>query len=93
MNVSSIGNLSAQVSAPTEPVAPQPASADQRALIQAVRAVNAADLFGYENELSFALDRYTRRAVVRIVNRATGEVVGQIPAEAVLRMAVENTGK
>lgn len=90
MDFSSISNLSAHISAPTEPVAPQPAGTDQRALIQAVRAINAADLFGSENELSFVLDRNTRRAVARIVNRETGDVVAHIPLESVLQMALEN---
>lgn len=90
MDFSSISNLSAHIGAPTEPVAPQPAGADQRALIQAVRAINAAELFGSENELSFILDRNTRRAVARIVNRETGDVVAHIPLESVLQMALEN---
>ena len=89
MDFSLISNLSAHVGAPTEPAAPQPAGADQRALIQAVKAVHAADLFGSENELSFVLDRNTRRAVARIVNRETGEVVAHIPLESVLQMALE----
>jgi uncharacterized FlaG/YvyC family protein len=90
MDFSSISNLSAHAGAPAEPAAPQPAGADQRALIQAVKAVNAAELFGSENELSFVLDRNTRRAVARIVNRETGEVVKHIPLESVLQMALEN---
>jgi flagellar protein FlaG len=61
----------------------------RRALIQAVRAVNGAELFGQENELSFAFDRATQRAVVRIVDKKTREVVQQIPTEQVLRMAEE----
>lgn len=56
-------------------------------LIKAVRAVNSAELFGNHNELSFAFDRETQRPVVRIVDRKTREVVQQIPAEYVLRMA------
>jgi uncharacterized FlaG/YvyC family protein len=62
---------------------------EQRKLIHAVKAVNATDLFGQDNELTFVLDRNTRRAVVRIVNRETREVVEQIPSEYVLRMAEE----
>jgi uncharacterized FlaG/YvyC family protein len=42
-------------------------------------------LFGHDNELTFVLDRASRRAVVRIVNRDTHEVIQQIPAEYVLR--------
>lgn len=66
---------------------PPERAAEQRSLIQAVRALNAADLFGNGRELSFALDRETRRPVIRIVDRNTKEVIQQIPAEYALRMA------
>ena len=91
MDISSANRLSTPVAVPPEPAAPPPVPAEQRALIQAVRAVNAAELFGQENELTFILDRETRRTVVRIVNRDTREVVRQIPEERVLRMAEEIT--
>jgi len=67
-----------------------PLSPDQRALIQAVKAVNASGLFGADHELSFIVNRNTRQVVVRIVDRDTREVVRQIPAEYVLRLAEEN---
>jgi uncharacterized FlaG/YvyC family protein len=54
-----------------------------------VKAVNASGMLGRDNELTFVLDRVSRRAVTRIVNKQTGEVVDQIPAEYVLRMAEE----
>jgi flagellar protein FlaG len=59
----------------------------QRELIQAVRSVNSADLFGAGNELTFSLDRDTQRAVIKIVDRQTQEVIEQIPAERVLELA------
>jgi uncharacterized FlaG/YvyC family protein len=89
MDITSINNLTQHINAPVEPVLPQPAGQDQRTLIQAVKAVNAGELFGQNNELTFIMDRATRRAVVRIVDRKSGEVVEQIPAEYVLRMAEE----
>jgi uncharacterized FlaG/YvyC family protein len=89
MSISSIQNLSTQVSAPADPGASRPLTDEQRTLIQAVKAVNASEMLGQDNELTFVLDRNTRRAVVRIVNKQTGEVVQQIPAEYVLRMAEE----
>ena len=58
-----------------------------REVIQAVRAVNASDKLGDRNELTYSLDRRTRRPVVKIVNRNTNEVVQQIPNEEVLRLA------
>ena len=61
--------------------------AEQRELIQAVRTVNAAELMGQDNELSFLMDRETQRPVLRIVNRKTNEVIRQIPPEYVLEIA------
>ena len=75
------------VSAPA-PVTPEQL-AENRDLIQAVKALNAAASFGDNNELSFLLDRNTRLPVIRIVNRKTNELVDQIPAEYVLRLAEE----
>jgi uncharacterized FlaG/YvyC family protein len=66
--------------------------AGQRALIQAVRALNAAELFGQNSELTFVLDRDTRRPVVRLVDRKTNEVIRQIPPEYMLRMASDLKG-
>ena len=89
MTISSINNLAAQVSAPAEPGAIRTLTDEQRNLIQAVKAVNASEMLGQDNELTFVLDHASRRAVTRIVNKQTGEVVEQIPAEYVLRMAEE----
>jgi flagellar protein FlaG len=61
--------------------------AANREVIQAVRAVNASNKLGDRNELTFSLDRRTRRPVITIVNRDTNEVVDQIPNEQVLRLA------
>jgi uncharacterized FlaG/YvyC family protein len=89
MNVFSVSAPAPPSSLPAEPTIPQPLKEDQRALIRAVKAVNAANLFGQENELTFVIDRATRRAVARIVNKLTHEVIDQIPSEVVLRMAEE----
>ncbi|MBI1791224.1 MAG: flagellar protein FlaG [Acidobacteria bacterium] len=61
--------------------------AQHRELIQAANSINHSDLLGYSNELTFALDPDTHRPVMRIVDRKTQELVQQIPAEQVLRMA------
>jgi flagellar protein FlaG len=90
MNVSSIGPLAPV--AHVEPAPPQPLTSDQRAVVQAVKAVNATELFGQDRELAFSIDRNSRRTVVRIVDSKTGEVVRQIPAEDVLQMAEELKG-
>jgi len=56
-------------------------------LTQAVKAVNGAKLFGQDAELSFLMDRESKRFVVRLVDKKTRKVIRQIPAETVLRQA------
>jgi flagellar protein FlaG len=69
--------------------APSPTEnlAQNREVIQAVKAVNAAELLGQNNELTFLFDRDTQRPIIRLVDRKTGAVIRQIPPEYVLRMA------
>jgi len=93
MDISSIPQVFLPALTPAETPVSRPPSADQHALVQAVKAVNAIELFGQDNELTFFLDRNTHRAVVRIVNRNTREVVQQIPDEYVLRLAEASRGK
>jgi len=92
MDISSIAHFPAPSGVSTSSTPPPP-SPDQRALIQAVKAVNSTALFGEDHELSFILDRNTRQVIVRVINRDTREVLRQIPAEYVLRLAEENLGK
>jgi uncharacterized FlaG/YvyC family protein len=93
VNILSVSNLASHLSASTQG-APKPAPGeDQRALLQAVKAVNAAQLFGQENEVTFIIDRAVNIAVVRIVNKDTGELVDQIPNEQMLKMAEESSGR
>jgi len=93
MNISSISSLASHLNAATQPLEAKQSAQEQKALIQAVKAVNAAELFGQENELTFVIDRAAGIAVVRIVNRKTGEVVQQIPSEQVLKLADESSGR
>lgn len=58
----------------------------QRQVIQAVRAVNESQSLGTDRELTFAMDRESRRVVVRLVDKTTREVLLQIPNEQVLRL-------
>ena len=90
MNISSISHLAAAVA---QPAAAKPPSQDQKNLIQAVKTVNAAQLFGEENELTFRIDRAAQIAVVRIVNKKTGALVQQIPSAQVLKLADESSGR
>jgi uncharacterized FlaG/YvyC family protein len=90
MNISSTG--APPISVPVETPQAPTVNDNQRSLIQAVKAVNGAELFGSRNELTFVFDRATNRTLVRIVDRETHEVVDQIPPESVLKMAEEIPG-
>jgi flagellar protein FlaG len=89
MDVPSIPYWAAPASGTMFP-APPSLLADQRALMQAVKAMNATGMFGENHELSFILDHVTRQGIVRVVDRDTREVVRQIPAEYVLRLAEDS---
>ena len=89
MELTSINTLAAAVPAPAQSPLPAEVVEDRRSLIHAVKAVNEAELYGSENELSFSIDRASKRPVVKIIDRKTHEVIQQIPNEHVLRMAEE----
>lgn len=93
MDVSSINSV--QPLAATAPVAPVQPTTAQREVIQAVKALNATEMFGQENELLFQMDRPARRVVVQVVNRQTKEVISQVPPEYILRLAedLRNSGE
>ena len=71
---------------PVEPLLRQP---EKKGLIEAVKAVNKAELFGQENEVTFVLDRRSQKLLVRIVNKETRELVRQIPDEYLRHLAGE----
>ncbi|HXA04758.1 MAG TPA: flagellar protein FlaG [Bryobacteraceae bacterium] len=83
--VNGVGQIPATAPAPAAPEK----VAENRDIVQAVKAVNAASSFGDNNEVSFLLDRNTKLPVIRIVNKDTKEVVEQIPAESLLQLAAE----
>jgi uncharacterized FlaG/YvyC family protein len=56
-------------------------------VVQAVKALNKTEMFGSDNGLEFQRDPESKRWVVKVVNRTTGDVVSQIPPEYVLRLA------
>ena len=85
MEISSI-QASGHSASESPQVSPQEA-AQRRALIGAVKTVNASEILGQQDELVFVVDSATRRAIVRLVNRKTREVELQLPAEYVLRLA------
>ena len=99
MNVSSISSVSAAVNAAAEKSSAaqsgvtQETAAARRVLATAARVVNTSQVLGQQNELVFALDPTSHRVVARIVDRATQKLVEQVPAEYILKIAAELTGK
>ena len=67
-----------------DPVKNQDA-AQTRQLVQAVKALNQSELYGQDRELQFARDPQSHMVVIKVVQQTTGEVVDQLPPEAVLR--------
>jgi uncharacterized FlaG/YvyC family protein len=86
MDVNSVNSI-LQPMAATAPVTPAEQPPEHREVIQAVKALNATEMFGQDNELLFQMDRQSRRWVVQVVNRKTKEVLSQVPPEYVLRLA------
>ena len=58
-----------------------------REVARAVQTLNEAQAVGASSELRFAVDRVTGESLIRIVDRATNEVITQVPPEAALRLA------
>jgi flagellar protein FlaG len=70
-------------------VAQKAARAETREVAAAVQKLNKSEYTGPTRELTILFDPKTRRPMVRIVDKETGEVVQQVPSELVLRMAQE----
>jgi hypothetical protein len=75
--------LSAPVSTgpPTVPV-----NLTDRQVVATVRNLNQSELLGQDRELTYRRDLKTGRLVVQILERATGDVVDQIPPEVLLQI-------
>jgi uncharacterized FlaG/YvyC family protein len=91
MEISAVG-LQAQLAGQTtgQAAASPRAAADRgetRDLIKATQKLNQTQVFGYQNELVFAMDRQTGRPLMRLIDKETREVLQQFPPEYVLRMA------
>ncbi len=86
MEITPIDRTAPPQPAPT-PTIPVDKAAENREVVRAVKALNGTEMFGQENQLQFRRDPETQRMVVRVVNRKTDEVISQIPAEYVLRLA------
>jgi uncharacterized FlaG/YvyC family protein len=88
MNISSTITSASQAGGPSALNSVRPSS-QQHALLQAASTVNAAQILGPDNEITFRVDPKAKEVVVRIVNSKTGELVSQIPEEYLLKMAEE----
>ncbi len=92
MNISSVAQASIATPAiggsdrGSSVVSPQQA-AQQRVLAKAAGTINASQVLGPNNELTFVIDQATHVAVARVVDQTTQEVVMQVPSEYVLQMA------
>jgi flagellar protein FlaG len=86
MDVNALSRITQGLPAVATPVSADNAS-QNRQVVQAVKALNKSEMFGEDNGLDFQTDPVSKRLVVRVVNRTTGEVISQIPPEYVLRLA------
>jgi uncharacterized FlaG/YvyC family protein len=77
---------------PQPPPAPAVEAVQHQEVIQAARSINASGYLG-QNQIVFVIERGTNRAILRVVDRETNEVLLQLPPESALRWARElNSG-
>jgi uncharacterized FlaG/YvyC family protein len=57
-----------------------------RQIITAVRALNEAELMGPNRQLTYTRDTKTQQPVIQVIERTSGDVVDQLPPEAILRL-------
>ncbi len=75
----------AAVQQPSDAQLTQPSDAQ---LTQEVNKINAALQHANRNlELSFSVDKSTNRQIIKLMDKATGETIVQIPSDAVLAIA------
>lgn len=86
MDITAVNRSLQTAPAHTTPV-PVDQAAENREVVQAVKALNGTELFGQDNQLRFQKDPRSGRMVIRVVNSKTNEVISQIPPEYVLRLA------
>ena len=92
MNVTSIAHAAPQVQAPAGAKPAVAPNEQQRSLVRAAATVNAVQAFGPDNEVTYQVDRKAHQVVIRVVNSKTGQLINQIPAEYLLRMAEKVNG-
>ncbi len=90
MNITSVTNMTGV--SPADLPSARTITEDQRTLIRAVSAVNASQAFGEDHELTYTVDRAARMLVIKLVNKTTGNVIDQIPAEYIVKLAEKLSG-
>ncbi len=68
------------------PTSGQAGLASVRQLQAAVSHINTARVLGDDRDLVFSSDPDTKRPIIEIVDRSTGEIVDEIPPQTVLQM-------
>jgi flagellar protein FlaG len=86
MDITALNRIGQALPAAATPI-PHEKAAENREVVQAVKALNRTEMFGPENDLVFQRDQQTQRMVVRVVNRQTKEVISQVPPKYVLALA------
>lgn len=54
---------------------------------KAVESINQSSVFGEKYELTFIMDRESKRPLLRLIDRETKEVIKQFPPEYAIRLA------
>jgi uncharacterized FlaG/YvyC family protein len=86
MDITALNRIAQDLPAVATPV-PVEEAVENREVVKAVKALNKTEMFGRESDLVFQRDPQTRRMVVKVVDRKTKDVISQVPAEYVLRLA------
>jgi uncharacterized FlaG/YvyC family protein len=86
MDITALNRISQDLPSVATPL-PVEKAAENREVVQAVKALNNTEMFGQENDLVFQKDPQTQRMVIKVINRKTKDVVSQIPPDYVLRLA------
>jgi uncharacterized FlaG/YvyC family protein len=87
MNITSLGVPPPATPTATEDIRTHAQISQTRALAQAVQRVNAALVLPDNQQLSVSLDPQSKSPVVKFTDTNTNEVIDQVPAEYVLRLA------
>ena len=79
MDITAISRNVETLHAPA-PILPADKTAENREIVQAVKAVNGTEMFGQDSVLMFQRDPLTQHMVIQLINPKTKEVISQIPA-------------